>query len=569
MNKKMYKMRLSGKITITSMLVALGISLLISGISIYYMKEYLLNVSRSHTMSVAETAAAIIDGNQIARIQIGDEGTKDYKEILEQLQSFFVNEEVGFIYTMRRDGDSVQFVVDAKEGAPIGEVYDAYDKIDSAFAGEKTMDDEVTTDEWGSFYSAFAPITDDSGSVVAIVGVDCTVDSINGKIMDMIKTLVIVEVICVAIASIISMVIGKLMARNVLMINKKMDELAGSDGDLTQEIRISSGDEIESVAKSFNLFMVKLRNMMLSVKNNGERLESATNQTNRELREATVELNRISSVLNEMTQTMQETSDSVTKIGEATITVKKMSSDLYEQTKSGADYADSVSQTADNARINCQNSMEQMHQVVGEMSDTLANKIEASMKISKIMDLTNDILSISSKTQMLALNASIEAARAGEEGRGFAVVAGEVSNLADSTAKTAKEIEDINRFTVDTVNELVDISKKMIQFVESVISQDYDDMVQIGQSYYKDSKGFMQQFKQFCQLSEQLSDNMEKVEGNIERIMTVLKEETTNITNAAEASDKIYNKMEVATSNGQINEEIVGELSEMLGKFTV
>lgn len=571
MKRNVRRMKLGTKITLTSMVIALAVSLLISGISIFYMRNYLLNVSRSHTMSVAETAATVVDGALIDGIQAGDEGTEAYAEVLAQLQAFLVDEDIEYIYTMRQAEGTVQFVVDAdtEEGAAIGEEYETYDKIDEAFAGEISMDDEVTTDEWGSYYSAFAPITNEEGKVVAIVGVDCSINSINDKIQDMVKVLVIVEVICIALAFVVSMFTGRLMARNVLTINRKMDELAGTDGDLTQKIQLHSGDEIENVANSFNHFMVKLRSMMLSVKDSGERLERATNQTNEELQQATDELNRISNSLNEMTLTMQETGDSVTEIQEAASAVKSMSADLYQQTRSGAEYADNVSRTAEQESLNCQASKAQMSRLMGEMSANLSRKVEESAKIAQIIELTNSIIAISQQTRMLSLNASIEAARAGENGKGFAVVAEEVGNLAEATAQTAKEIEDINKFTVDTVNGLVDISKEMLTFVENVISKDYDKMVGVGEAYHKDSVEFMEKFNQFCRLSEQLSESMDTIEGHIRRITEVIETETTGITDVAAFSDKIYGKMQTANANGKINEEIVGELGDMLDKFKV
>ena len=571
MRKKVRGLKLSIKITLTTMLIAIAVSVLIGVISINYMEDYLLNASRDKTMAMAESAANIIDADQIARIEAGDEGTEDHLQVLAQLQGFLVSEDIEYIYTMRQVDGVVQFVVDAdtEEGAAIGEEYETYDKIDMALAGESSMDDEVTTDEWGSFYSAFAPIVDDEGNVVAIVGVDCSVDSIDEKVADMTKTLVMVEVICVVAAFFISMIMGHVMARNVMKINRKMEELAGNEGDLTQEIQIHSGDEIENVANSFNSFMVKLRTMMLSVKDSGDKLEDNTNQTNRELQEATEELNQISGALNGMTETMQETSESVTEIEEAAVSIKQMSEELYEKTMSGAEYADNVSETAEDARRTCQNSKEQMSQIVGEMSQALNDTIEDSVKIDRIIELTNDIISISEQTQLLALNASIEAARAGEEGKGFAVVAGEVSKLADATAQTAMEIESINQFTVDTVNALVDISKQMIDYVDNVISTDYDRMVEIGQAYHQDSREFKSQFDDFCKLAEQLSLNMETIENNISKIMEVIEVETASISDVADVSDKIYGKMQNASSNSEVNEEIVGELGDMLDKFIV
>jgi methyl-accepting chemotaxis protein len=60
---------------------------------------------------------------------------------------------------------------------------------------------------------------------------------------------------------------------------------------------------------------------------------------------------------------------------------------------------------------------------------------------TNITNLTSDINGISSRTNLLALNASIEAARAGEAGRGFAVVADQIRELSASTTSLVSGIE--------------------------------------------------------------------------------------------------------------------------------
>ena len=90
---------------------------------------------------------------------------------------------------------------------------------------------------------------------------------------------------------------------------------------------------------------------------------------------------------------------------------------------------------------------------LNEIAEESAARIKELEKLSKdIEQFAGVIASISSRTNILSLNASIEAARAGEHGRGFAVVASEVRNLAAQWAKSSKEITD----TINMVQQSVD-----------------------------------------------------------------------------------------------------------------
>ena len=356
-------------------------------------------------------------------------------------------------------------------------------------------------------------------------------------------------------------------------ISQKLDtmirDINNNQGDLSVRINITGKDEIGIIGGSVNSFIETLQKVMRRITESSFDMNAIVDEVGKEVTLSDDSARDISAAMEELSAAMANVSSSVGGISDQLSGI----GDSVQELSNGSDellkYTDEMEQSATNLKENAIRNKNETSNITAEIISKLQNAMEESKKVEQIQELTNDILSIASKTNLLALNASIEAARAGDAGKGFSVVASEISQLSDSSRDTATNIQTINTLVIETVHELTDHANDLVNYIQETILPDYDSFVNAGVQYNEDANHINEIVNKFHVMSDELRIKTENVQEYAESISNSVLESSEGINNAATNTENL--SFEISNISNKIleNKEVANSLSQEAEKFVI
>ena len=345
------------------------------------------------------------------------------------------------------------------------------------------------------------------------------------------------------------------------------DKLDAGEGDLTERLPAKTKDEVGQMATGINSFIAQLQKIIQDLKSeSGDMAQSVEIITN-QIIESNESASNVSAATEEMAASMEEISATLGQLSTGSSNILGEVQSMNTSVNDGVSLVQDIKERATTMRQSTIESKENASQTISQIREALQAALEDSRSAQKINEMTQEILSITSQTNLLSLNASIEAARAGEAGRGFAVVADEIRGLADSSAEAASNIQNISGLVTEAVEKLAKNAEKMLEFVDEKVMKDYDSFVDIVQQYKEDADSVDEILSNVAANTEDISQTMDGMSSGINDISTVVEDNAKGITNVADNAVALVQSMVEIQRETERNQHISQKLNDEVNRF--
>jgi methyl-accepting chemotaxis protein len=309
-----------------------------------------------------------------------------------------------------------------------------------------------------------------------------------------------------------------------------------ADGDLTTDVAVESRDEVGALAGSFQRMVVRLREMVGTLKSASQELAIAAEQLSDHTRSQ-------SALLEQQASGVAETSSTTRELEQTSSLAASRAASVLEVARRAAEMSEAGRESAEKSAGELGRIQASVEAIIGQSSGLL----EQARQVGDIVETVRDL---ATQSHVLSLNASIEAAKAGEAGKSFGVVAQEVRALAEQSGEGASRIGKIVEGILSAVQGTRDMTESSardmtgslakvrssgenLREIGAIVRETSDAALQIASAVQQQSTGIGQIASAMRDLDKGMEENVGRIR-NLEVSVQRVAETATRISQIAQ-----------------------------------
>lgn len=293
---------------------------------------------------VSNLTDAFIDHEIFEKATTGDAASIHI--LKDNMDTIIERTKVKYAYVIEQREDGNFYYVADGGNAPVdsGERYDEdYEILSDVLNGTDYVADAMDYyDEDGIYViSAYTGLKDEAGNVYAVLGVDMDASEVKDRINKAWVWVFGLMASVMVFSAVMAAFFTRRIIKNMKILCNKILEINESNGDLTQKIQITSGDEIELLGDILNDLFDYIRGIVSNIKDNTTDLDNSTETLGGLIDNQNDAITNTAAVMEEMAAATEEISASLTQvtnnITDATESSEQLDSEARDKKELAAD----------------------------------------------------------------------------------------------------------------------------------------------------------------------------------------------------------------------------------------